>query len=93
MSLQHYTFTVNSVSPTLITPAGQEAGSSVTIYIQNNGVKHAVIGSVGLTTSSYGRHLNAGEDVKFENLTTSDEIYALAETGQNTTIAVTIIKR
>jgi len=93
MPLNHYTFSVNSASPTRITPEGREAGSSVTIHIQNFGAHDVFIGGEGLTSSSYGRHLNTGESISFENLTTADEIYALAEAGQSTTVAVIIIKR
>jgi hypothetical protein len=46
-----------------------------------------------LTSSSYGRHLDTGESISFENLTTADEIYALAESGQSSTVSVIIIKR
>jgi hypothetical protein len=93
MPLNHYTFTVTHATPVRLTPEGKEAGSSVTIHIQNFGAHDVFIGGEGLTTSSYGRHLKTGESVSFENLTTVDEIYAIAESNQSSTVAVVIIKR
>ena len=93
MPLNHYTFTVNSTTPTRLTPAGKEVGGSLTVHIQNFGNHDVFIGGEGLTSSSYGRHLDTGESISFENLTTVDEIYALAESGQSTTVAVIIVKR
>lgn len=93
MPLNHYTFTVNHTTPTRLTPEGKEAGSSVTIHIQNFGAHDVFIGGEGLTSSSYGRHLNTGDSISFENLTTTDEIYALAESNQSSTVSVIIIKR
>ena len=93
MPLNHYTFNVTDAAPVRLTPANKEAGSSITIHIQNYGTHDVFIGGEGLTHVSYGRHLNNGESISFENLTTVDEIYALAETGTSTTVAVVIIKR
>jgi hypothetical protein len=91
--LNHYTFTVDSTTPTRLTPEGKEVGGSLTVHVQNFGNHDVFIGGEGLTSSSYGRHLNTGESISFENLTTVDEIYALAESGQSTTVAVIIVKR
>ncbi len=93
MPLNHYTFTVDSTTPTRLTPEGKEVGGSLTVHVQNFGNHDVFIGGEGLTSSSYGRHLNTGESISFENLTTVDEIYALAESGQSTTVAVIIVKR
>jgi hypothetical protein len=90
--LNHYTFSVGNTTPTQLTPVNQELGSSLTIHIQNTGSHKVVIGGTGLTLESNGRHLDAGESVSFENLTTVDEVYALAEnTASN--VSVIIIKR
>jgi hypothetical protein len=45
--LNHYTFTVNHTTPTRLTPEGKEAGSSVTIHIQNFGAHDVFIGGEG----------------------------------------------
>jgi len=91
--LNHYTFSVPHVTPTRLTPEGREVGGSLTIHIQNFGNPHVFIGGEGLTTSSYGRHLKTGESIIFENLTTADEVYALAESGHSSTVSVIIVKR
>jgi hypothetical protein len=92
MPLNHYTFSVGSTTPTCLTPEGREVGGSLTVHIQNTGSHKIVIGGEGLTVATSGRHLNAGDSVSFENLTTVDEIYALAESNASN-VSVIIIKR
>ena len=93
MPLNHYTFTVNSTTPTRLTPEGKEVGGSLTVHIQNFGNHDVFIGGEGLTSTSYGRHLDTGESISFENLTTADEVYALSESGQSSSVSVIIVKR
>ena len=92
MPLNHYTFSVGNTTPTQLTPVNQELGSSLTFHIQNTGSHKVVVGGAGLTLASNGRHLDPGDSVSFENLTTVDEVYALAENTASD-VSVIIIKR
>jgi len=95
MPVNHYVFSIPSApsSPTRLTPEGREVGGSLTVHIQNTGAHDLFLGGEGLTLSSYGRHLEPQTAFTFENLTTVDEVYAIAESNQTGQASVIIVKR
>ena len=93
MPVNHYVFSVPHTEATRLTPEGREVGGSLTVHIQNTGAHDLFIGGEGLTLSSFGRHLEPQAAITFENLTTVDEVYAIAESNQTGQASVIIVKR
>jgi hypothetical protein len=67
----------------MVTVAGQETLSSITLQVQNLGSSAVYCGGVGLTSSSYGVSIVAGGAVTIDDLPTNDEVYALSSSGDS----------
>jgi hypothetical protein len=92
MALSHAQIAINATTPTMVTVAGQETLSSITLQVQNLGSSAVYLGGVGLTSSSYGVSIVAGGAVTIDNLPTNDEVYALSSSG-NSYVAVLRVNR
>ena len=92
MPLSHAVYSINDVSPTMVTVPGQESNSGITIMIQNVGSVPVYVGASGLTSSSYGASIPAGGSLSIDNIFTTDEVYALSSSG-TTTVSVLKVNR
>jgi hypothetical protein len=79
MSISHLRVLVDTATPTILSLPGDEGGLNLTLQIQNLGTDVLYIGGADLSPTSYGVSIVPGGAVTIDNLSPTDEVYALAK--------------
>ena len=91
-ALQHERVAINDTTPVILTPAGVEEGTSLTIQVQNLGSEAVYVGGEGLTSTEYGLSIVPGGAITIDDLAPKHEVYALSSAGYSY-VAVLMVRR
>ena len=78
---------VNSLTPTLITPSGIHSGVDLTIYNQGSSGQIIYIGGANVSSANYGVKLSTGEGFGL-SVPPRDEVYVIAAAD---TVSVSVL--
>lgn len=85
MTVEHYQFTLNSVTPTEltgITSTGKRNGLTVILNTDKNNNVTVFVGGPTVSTSSYGYHMDADETLNLAGMfDATDKLYAVCGSG------------
>lgn len=85
MTVEHYTFTLNSTTPTELTgliSTGKRNGLTWVLNTDKNNNVAVFVGGSTVSESSYGYHLDADETLTLSGMfDATDKLYAICKSG------------
>ena len=92
-SISHVLITLSDVDTTLVTIAGTETGTSLTLSIQNvSNTAFVYVGDSTVYDGSYGAVLSPGEVISFDDLSPLSEVYAVSNTNGSKVAVMRVLR-
>ena len=95
MSLTHIKVTLNSNTATLLSNSPSDNDfyeRSYSISVQNLHSSHFVfVGDSSVTTSSYGFRIAPGDTFALQDVSVSDDLYAVTDTGSTDVAVIKVV--